>query len=103
METSSITYQCHLFVCGNDRGGARKSCADNLGTTLKDAIKQGVADRGWKPSMRVSHSGCLGFCARGPNVAVYPQGMLFSGVTLEDVPAILDAVAAMLPKQEDRP
>ena len=92
MDRASIPYACHVLVCVNDRKGARKSCADAVGTGLKDALKAGVAARGWKGRVRVSHSGCMGLCARGPNVVLYPQGLWFSGVGPDQIETILDEV-----------
>ena len=40
-------YDCHIFVCVNDRGGARKSCADGDNVAVRQLIKEAVARRGW--------------------------------------------------------
>jgi (2Fe-2S) ferredoxin len=63
---------------------------------IRDHLKEEVEKRGWKPRVRVSQSGCLGLCAKGPNVMLYPQGVCFSGVTLADADEILDKVATFL-------
>jgi (2Fe-2S) ferredoxin len=89
-------YDCHIFVCVNDRGGARKSCADGGNVTMRQLIKEAVERRGWKPRVRVSQCGCLGLCADGPNVVLYPQKVWFSGVTQEDLDEILSAVEQIL-------
>ena len=90
-------FSCHVFVCVNDRQGARKSCADNNGGKIKTRIKEAVKARGWfVPEVRISQSGCLGLCEKGPNVMIYPQEILFSGVTLEDVDRIVEAIGNCL-------
>ena len=89
-------FACHVFVCVNDRGGARKSCADGDNVAVREALKQAVADRGWRSQVRVSQSGCLGLCEAGPNVMLYPQKVWFSAVTLDDVPTILDKIGHAL-------
>lgn len=86
-------YAAHVFVCVHDRKGAGKSCADGVGSALKDALKEGSKRRGWQGRVRVSSSGCMGLCAQGPNVMVHPGWAWFSGVTPADVETILDAVA----------
>jgi len=96
MQRGTSPYICHLLVCVNDRGGAARACADGGGVALKDALKRGVAERGYRPRVRVSQTGCLGLCASGPNVIVYPQGVCFSCVTEADVPDILDTLGALL-------
>ena len=96
MQKQRTPYACHILVCVNDRHGESKSCGDGLGTALKDCLKEQVAARGWKGRVRVSQSGCLGLCARGPNAMIYPQGLWFSSVGREDCDRILDEVAAIL-------
>jgi (2Fe-2S) ferredoxin len=38
----------------------------------------------------VTNTGCFGPCGLGPNVLVYPDGVLYTGVSKEDVPAIIE-------------
>ena len=86
-------YKVHAFVCTNDRHGDSKSCADGDSAAIKDALKKELKTLGlWGKSARVSTSGCLGVCAHGPNVFIYPQMISLSECTLEDVPAILDII-----------
>ncbi|MFH1810395.1 MAG: (2Fe-2S) ferredoxin domain-containing protein [Pseudomonadota bacterium] len=89
-------YLVHIFVCTNDRHGERPSCADGKGAELRQCLKQGVEERGLKPRVRLSSSGCLGLCAKGPNVLIYPQGIWLAGQAPDDAPAILDRVEALL-------
>jgi (2Fe-2S) ferredoxin len=35
-------------------------------------------------------SGCLGTCDHGPTVLVYPEGVMYTKVSPEDVPAIVE-------------
>ena len=96
MKASPSPYKCHLFVCVNDRHGERKSCADGGSAAIKDYLKEQVEQLGWKGRVRVSHCGCMGLCAQGPNVMIYPQGVWFSSVTRQDADAILQKVREIL-------
>jgi (2Fe-2S) ferredoxin len=89
-------YRCHIFVCTNDRKGERKSCADGQTPVIKDALKEEIGRRGWQGSVRISSCGCMGLCARGPNVILYPQKTWFSAASMDDVEQILSAVGAIL-------
>lgn len=40
--------------------------------------------------IRISASRCLGMCAKGPNVAVYPEGVVYHRVRLEDADRIVE-------------
>lgn len=86
-------YKCHVFICVNDRGGTRKSCADGNGKEIAVRLKEAVKARGYPPGeVRVSQSLCLGLCEFGPNVLIYPQRIWFRGVAASDIDRILDAV-----------
>jgi len=90
-------YNCHVLVCVNDREGERRSCADNKSNELRGLLKDQVKALGYsKKEVRVSQTGCLGLCAAGPNVMIYPQNILYSGATLEDVPKILEKVREIM-------
>lgn len=91
-EKKTTPYVCHVFVCTNDRQGERESCGDHNALSLRAQIKQQVVERGLRPKVRVSSAGCLGLCARGPNVMLYPQGIWFARVQPQDVGGIVDAV-----------
>lgn len=82
-------YLAHVFVCTNDRKGEQQSCADNNSQALKDRLKEAVQERGWKGNVRISTSGCMGLCAKGANVLIYPQQIWFSETRPEDAGKIL--------------
>jgi len=96
MQEQVSPYECHVFVCTNDRHGERRSCSDGDAQDIRAALKTGIAERGWKPRVRVSQCGCLGVCNAGPNVMIYPQRVWFSGVTTDDVEEIVDVIAEQL-------
>ena len=96
MKMRKSPYKCHIFVCTKSRGGERKSCGDADAAGIKAALKQAIGDRGWKGSVRVSDSGCLGLCEMGPNILLYPQQIWFSGVGPDHVAAILERVEELI-------
>ena len=89
-------YVCHIFVCTNDRNGTRKSCADQNSPLLKKVLKEEVGNRGWKNHVRVSASGCMGLCGKGPNVIIYPQKIWFSEASIDDAGLIISKVEEIL-------
>lgn len=93
-------YIAHVFVCTNDRGGARKSCADNNSDAVKALLKEAVNERGWKGRVRISTSGCMGLCAQGSNVIIYPQKIWLSGVVPERVEEILTLLGELIAAHE---
>lgn len=93
MNTSPVPFKRMLLVCLNERPAGEPSCGGRGSKAIVDAIKGGVNDLGLKAQVRVTKTHCLGLCAQGPNVVVYPEGTLLSGVAPADVPAILEKYA----------
>lgn len=91
-------YESHVFVCTNDRGGARKSCADGNSQQTRAMLKEEINRRGWKGRVRVSQCGCMGLCAKGPNVMFYPQQSWFPAVKTDDVDEIITRLERILEK-----
>ena len=96
MKQRTSPYKCHLFVCTKSRNGEKKSCGDAGTPDFKAALKKEFKDRGWKDLVRVSDSGCLGVCAAGPNIMIYPQRIWLSGVERNDLPEIIQIVEGIV-------
>jgi len=95
-EKKESPFISHIFVCTNDRGGKRKSCADNNSQLVRSKLKEAVSEKGWKGKVRVSQSGCMGLCAKGSNVMIYPQKIWFAGVFPDDVEEIVATVQGIV-------
>jgi (2Fe-2S) ferredoxin len=54
-------------------------------------MKAAVAERGLKGRVRVNTAGCLDQCEHGPTIVVYPEGVWYGFVTLEDVAEIVES------------
>ena len=85
-------FTSHIFICCNQReAGHRRGSCDPTGTELlRDAFKVEVAKRKLGPLVRANKAGCLEQCELGPTVVIYPQGIFYGHVRVEDVPRILD-------------
>lgn len=86
----------YLFVCVNRRpdGTPKGSCAARGAVEVHAALKSQLQERGLaKTEVRACTSSCLDVCWAGPTVAVEPDGYFYGRVTLEDVPAIVEALA----------
>lgn len=84
--------QKHVFVCAQDRpaGHPRGCCTQKGSADVLQAFFREVQKRNAYDSVAVTFSGCLGPCDGGANVAVYPEGVLYSKVTAEQVAKIFD-------------
>ena len=89
-------YISHVFICTNDRAGASKSCSDSNSPLVKAKLKGVAHEKGWTGKVRISTSGCMGLCAKGPNVMIYPQKVWFSDVSPDDLNDIVSAIEGFL-------
>jgi len=82
----------HVFVCSQQRppNHPRGSCAAAGATPLLQAFWGESQKRQAQDPVAITYSGCLGPCEGGPNVLVYPDAVLYRGVTPADVGEIFD-------------
>lgn len=98
LEKKESPFIAHVFVCTNDRKGARKSCADDDSGLIKAKLKEVFNEKGWRGKVRVSSSGCMGLCEKGPNVIIYPQKIWFSEVCPDELDEIVSAIENIMAK-----
>ena len=96
MKKQKSPYLLHVFVCTNSRDGKRKSCGDSQSSEYKNNLKKFVNDCGLKGKVRISTTGCLGLCNTGPNIIIYPQGVWFSDVALDDMEIIQNEIKYLI-------
>jgi (2Fe-2S) ferredoxin len=82
----------HVFVCSQQRppNHPRGSCAAQGSSALLQAFWAELQKRNAYEQVGITYSGCLGPCDGGPNVLVYPEGVLYQRVTAADVNEIFD-------------
>lgn len=87
-----MIYDVHIFVCTNQRSsGEKRSCGEEHGHRLVAEFKKQLKEKGGKLKVRSNRAGCLGICDFGPTVVVYPEGIFYVGVNLEDVTEIVES------------
>jgi (2Fe-2S) ferredoxin len=82
----------HVFICSQSRpeGHPRGSCGQKgCGEVLEEFMRQWM-QRQCLAQVLVTSSGCIGPCSMGPNVLVYPEGIMYGNVTKADVGEIFD-------------
>jgi len=85
-------FDIHIFVCNNQRPSSEKmSCGDGHGLTLVAEFKTQLNALKLPLKIRTQKAGCLGICNFGPTIAIYPEGVFYVGVKLEDVKEIIES------------
>ena len=82
----------HVFVCVQSRppGHPKGSCGSQDAAELLRAFQNAFEARNLWGRFAVTQCGCLGPCSEGPNVLIYPEGILYAGVRQEDIDAIIE-------------
>lgn len=85
-----MKFKKHIFICTNERAaGERQSCGEKHGLALVAAFKKSLLDKGLKTEVRAQRAGCLDACESGPTLVVYPEGIYYRNVQLNDVEEII--------------
>ena len=80
-----------VFVCVNERPEQhpRPSCGRRGSAGVFEAIREETGRQGLF-DVKVIASGCLEPCMVGPSVYVAPDDVWYGGVTIEDVPELVE-------------
>jgi len=82
---NAIRYRTQLFICSG------KACSKNSDPeAAKKYFKEQIKDAGLKADVRACTCSCLDYCDEGPNIVIYPEGTVLTGVREKDWPSILE-------------
>lgn len=90
MRADKVPYEKQIFVCTNDRQKESPSCGDQEGEVIFKELRRIAKERGLHPRIRVAQAKCLGQCAKGANIMIYPDEVWYSGVTIDHINEIAD-------------
>ncbi len=82
-------FRLHVFVCDQKKPEGVPCCTARGSEKVIDALRREVAARALDKEVQITVCGSLGLCERGPNMVVYPEGVWYSGVGVEDVAQIV--------------
>ena len=77
-------FRSHFLICGGT------GCHSSGSINVKHALEQEVDKRGLSGEVKVVETGCNGFCALGPIIVVYPEGVVYLSATPQDMPELVE-------------
>ena len=85
-------YTQHVLLCTNQKPAGKKCCADSGGEAFFTYMKTKLVELGLHGpgQIRISKTGCLGRCASGPCLVIYPEGIWYSYATFRDIDQIIE-------------
>lgn len=77
-------YRAHVLVCNGT------PCILKGSRAIQAALVDEIKNKGLENEIKVVETGCLGISEYGPVMVVYPEGTTYCGVTVNDVPDIVE-------------
>lgn len=80
--------QKHVLAC------TASHCAAKGANDVLMLLRREILRRGLDKQILVNNCGTIDLCDIGPNIVIYPDGVIYSGVTKADVPELVAALSA---------
>ncbi|NPV91835.1 MAG: (2Fe-2S) ferredoxin domain-containing protein [Firmicutes bacterium] len=83
----------HAFVCTSSKinGQQKGFCSSKDGVEIVQNLVEEIEERDLNDSVMVTNVGCFGICSSGPIVVVYPEGVWYKEVAVDDVTEIVES------------
>jgi NADH:ubiquinone oxidoreductase subunit F (NADH-binding)/(2Fe-2S) ferredoxin len=69
---------------------AGTGCVASGTPKVKAALQEELQKRGLADEIKIVLTGCNGFCAEGPVMLVYPEGIFYQKITVDEVPKLVE-------------
>jgi NADH-quinone oxidoreductase subunit F len=77
-------FRSHLLICGGT------GCQSSGSPAVKDALLEEIDKRNLTEEIKVVETGCNGFCALGPIMVAYPEGVIYVNLKPADMPELVE-------------
>ncbi|MEN6373644.1 MAG: NADH-quinone oxidoreductase subunit NuoF [Smithella sp.] len=77
-------FRSHLLLCGGT------GCQSSGSLNVKKALLEELDKRSLAGEIKVVETGCNGFCALGPIMVVYPEGIIYVSIQATDIPELVE-------------
>lgn len=86
-------YERHIFICMNQKIAGKPCCANKGGKPYAEYLKEKLTALNMHGAgkIRVSQSGCLGRCAQGPCLLIYPEGIWYTYESFDDLDEVIES------------
>ncbi len=77
-------FRSHLLLCGGT------GCHASGSLNVKKALVAELMKRGLSEEIKLVETGCNGFCAMGPIMVVYPEGVIYMSIKTDDIADLVE-------------
>jgi (2Fe-2S) ferredoxin/2-polyprenyl-3-methyl-5-hydroxy-6-metoxy-1,4-benzoquinol methylase len=82
-------FEYHVYICNQEKPEGIPCCRAHGAEKVIDAMRKEVVKQDLATKVQLTTCGSIGLCNWGPNMIVYPDGIWYTGVTIEYVPEIV--------------
>ena len=76
-------FKGQLMVCSGT------GCVANKSFSIQEVLEKELKKHNIESNYELVPTGCMGFCAQGPIMVVFPEGVFYQKLTLENIPKIV--------------
>ena len=77
-------FRSHFLICGGT------GCHASGTAKVKNALIEEIDKRGLSKDVKIVETGCNGFCALGPIMVAYPEGVVYMSMKPDDMPELVE-------------
>jgi NADP-reducing hydrogenase subunit HndC len=77
-------FRAHVLICGGT------GCTSSNSQKVRQELEAQLNKNHLEKEVKIVTTGCFGLCAEGPIVVVYPEGVMYTMVRVEDVQEIVE-------------
>ena len=77
-------FRANVMLC------AGTGCVASGTMKVRDALQSELKNKGLDKEIKIVLTGCNGYCAEGPVMAVYPDEIFYQKLTVEDIPKLVE-------------
>lgn len=77
-------FRSHILLCGGT------GCHASGSLNVKKALNEELTKRNLTDEIKLVETGCNGFCAMGPIMVIYPDGIIYMEVQPSDIPELVE-------------
>ena len=76
--------RAHVLICSGS------NCISRGAKSLRDEFEDNLNRLGIRDEIKLVNTGCVGLCEQGPFVIVYPEGVFYGKISVDDVAEIVE-------------
>ncbi len=77
-------FRANILVC------AGTGCVASGSLKIKQALEDELKKQNLQNEIKIILTGCNGFCAQGPLIVVYPEGIFYQALKVENIPFLVE-------------